>query len=139
SGSKIVLPQMPWLFVVLPGIIGITNHIVTRRQRGAEPVAAAESIHLPKLREAFAAAMLLTGVFAILANATHYENLSGLVYAGYGAYVSTLWFMLVRLNANALSPRFLVNSALKASIAMFIGYMASATDVLPRLGIVVSL
>jgi len=37
--------------------------------------------------------------------------------------------MLVRLNANALSPRFLINSSLKTSIAMLLGFLASRTEI----------
>ncbi|HET7433554.1 MAG TPA: hypothetical protein VFN10_02455 [Thermoanaerobaculia bacterium] len=49
--------------------------------------------------------------------------LMGMIFAGYGAYVSTLWYMLGRINANALSARFLVNSALKAAAAMVLGFV----------------
>jgi len=49
----------------------------------------------------------------------------GIVFAGYGTYVSTLWFMLGRLNAHALSPRFLLNSTLKAAIGILIGFIAA--------------
>lgn len=80
--------------------------------------------------EEFAAALLLTAVFLMVARAGNppVGKPEGWVYAGYGAYISTLWFMLVRLNASALSPRFLINSALKVSIAVFIGYVASRSD-----------
>jgi hypothetical protein len=130
-----------WPFVLLPGIIGVANYIVTLRQRDAEheadqttpeQAAEAEGQHRPTFIEAMAAALLLTAVFSVAAKAAaKYDDihLRGLTYAGYGAYISTLWFMLVRLNASALSPRFLINSALKASIAMLIGYVASANDI----------
>jgi hypothetical protein len=142
-----------WAFAVLPGIVGLANHVVTSvRQTPAEPVdvndsrpnetdgpqtaAEIERQHRPKFSEALAAAILLTGVFGILAEVMtsdqHPADI-GLTYAGIGAYVSTLWFMLVRLNASALSPRFLVNSALKASIAMLIGYMGSASGLIQPL------
>ena len=138
-GVTTPLPGIPWPLVFLPGVVGVANHFVTRRQREAESTVKAESPHRPNAREALAAALLLTGVFVIVANAASNSKLDGLVFAGYGAYVSTLWFMLVRLNANALSPRFLVNSALKASIAISIGHIASTTDLVPKLGTVTSL
>ncbi|HKS24813.1 MAG TPA: hypothetical protein VJZ76_18605 [Thermoanaerobaculia bacterium] len=47
--------------------------------------------------------------------------------------------MLVRLNASALSPRFLANSALKAAIAVMIGYVASKTDIAQQFKTMVSL
>ncbi len=79
----------------------------------------------PTLPETLVASVMLTGVFLVLAivswrDPDSHAN-SGLIYSGYGAYISTLWYLLARLNASALSPRFLVNSAVKASIAMFIG------------------
>ena len=147
ADGKLLLPRMSWLwaFVLLPGVTGVANYIVTSRQRNAEPKTdntdpgvQSEIQHRPKLREIIAAAVILTGVFGVVANAAnanasgHFE-LDGLLYAGYGAYISTLWFMLVRLNANVLSPRFLINSALKSSIAMFIGYVVSAIGVLTPL------
>lgn len=124
-----------WLFALLPGIVGLANYIVTDRQRTAGNDRSAESPeeelqHRPRISEAFAAATLLTGIFLIVAKAAAVRTTywDGLVYAGYGAYISTLWFMLVRLNVSALSPRFLINSALKTSIAMVLGFMASQAD-----------
>jgi hypothetical protein len=122
-----------WIFALLPGIVGVANHIVTYRQRraadnGAGSPEQAESQHRPRLSEALAAALVLTGIFLVAAKAAASgKELNGLVYAGYGAYISSLWSMLVRLNVSALSPRFLINSALKTSIAMVLGFVASST------------
>ncbi|HXH94943.1 MAG TPA: hypothetical protein VNN25_25440 [Thermoanaerobaculia bacterium] len=123
-----------WLFALLPGTVGVANYIVTLRQRSAGDDGSesgpeeAESHHRPSFSEALAAALVLSGIFLVVAKAAAPElNLDGLVYAGYGAYVSTLWSMLVRLNVSALSPRFLINSALKTSIAMLLGFVASGT------------
>lgn len=136
---------LPWFcaLALLPGIIGIANHLVVSRQHetaGAHD----ESQHRPTFAQMVVAASLLTGVFCIVARASG-ETVDGvlvypgLVYAGYGTYISTVWFMLVRLNANALSPRFLVNSTLKASIALMIGYVLSTTDIVQQFGKIVSL
>ncbi len=133
------------LFALLPGIIGVANHIVMSRQYATEAgeggadgksVTDPESEHRPTFWEALAASILLTVIFLIVAKTANADdqNLVGLVYAGYGAYISTLWFMLVRLNATALSPRFLINSALKTSIAMLIGFMASRSDIFKPAG-----
>src|SRR5216684_1221659 len=79
----------------------------------------------PTFFETLVASTILTGVFLVLAIVSWRGHgiaaNSGLIYSGYGAYISTLWYLLARLNASALSPRFLINSAVKASIAMFIG------------------
>jgi len=125
-----------WMFALLPGLVAFANHVVTLRQRQGEADHEAAKEHQPKTAEALAAALLLTTVFLIVARAKNQENgqPESWVYAGYGAYISTLWFMLVRLNANALSPRFLINSALKASIAVYIGYIASHSDLLNAAG-----
>jgi len=133
--------ELPWFWVLalLPGIIGVANHLVISKQYEADK-GHDESQHRPTFSQMVAASVLLTGVFCIVARAAGesdpHRNLvyPGLVYAGYGTYISTVWFMLVRLNANALSPRFLANSALKASIALMIGYVASTTDVVKQLG-----
>jgi hypothetical protein len=52
------------------------------------------------------------------------DGLHALTLAGFGAYVSVLWYMLGRINANALTSRFIVNSTLKVAAAMVIGYVA---------------
>ena len=79
----------------------------------------------PSFSETLVASAMLTGVFLVLAivswGGPGKPANSGLIYSGYGAYISTLWYLLSRLNASALSPRFFVNSAVKASIAMLIG------------------
>jgi hypothetical protein len=180
--GRLTLPNASWLwpFVLLPGITGLANYIVTSRQRdsegvelervkpegvkpegvgpegakpeGAKPEGAKtkgaktkavepEARHRPTISEAFAAAVLLTAVFSIIPGAIGSDapETVGILYAGFGAYVSTLWFMLVRLNVNALSPRFLMNSALKASIAMLIGYTAAASHVFTPLSAAMSL
>jgi hypothetical protein len=133
----ILKTKLPWFWALalLPGIIGIANHLVVSRQYKADEEED-ESQHRPTFGQMFATASLLTGVFCIVARATGDlgSGLDGLVYAGYGTYISTVWFMLVRLNANALSPRFMANSALKASIALMIGYVASTTDIVKQFG-----
>ena len=132
-----------WMFALIPGLVALANHNVTLRQRAREDDQEA-SKHQPNTPEELAAALLLTTVFLIVARAKGQPNaqpngqpngpLESWVYAGYGAYISTLWYMLVRLNANALSPRFLINSALKVSIAVYIGYIASQSDLLNTAG-----
>jgi hypothetical protein len=122
-----------WVFAQVPGLVAMANYVVTVRQRKSDGSGQEdESKHRPTSAEAFAAALLLTTVFLVVARTPSRSGneIQGWVYAGYGAYISTLWFMLVRLNANALSPRFLINSALKVSIAVFIGYIVSKSNFL---------
>lgn len=103
-----------------------------------DPVLAAlnmEAGHRPNHGEAAAAGIFLTGVFLVIGQmGTPNDSISeAIVYAGYGAYISTLWYMLVRLNANALSPRFLANSAIKASIGMLLALSVASSGVLAPL------
>ena len=131
-------PQWFWPLALLPGIVGIANHLVVSRQYQAHN-GHDELQHRPTFAETTAAAAVLAGVFCIVARSEGDAKLDGIVYAGYGTYISTVWFMLVRLNANALSPRFLVNSALKASIALMIGFVASMPEISKLFGAGVSL
>src|SRR6202008_749288 len=55
---------------------------------------------------------------------------SGLIYAGLGAYIYTLFLMISRLNSSALTGKFLLISALRAAIAMVIGLAIGETRVL---------
>jgi len=125
----------------LPGLIGLGNYVFSQQTRyellkqQLEPVM---KVH-PRITDPdklqpspvawTAGSLLLTGVFmivAVLAQFADKQNpgVVGMVFAGYGTYVATLWFMLGRLNAHALSPRFMVNSALKAAIGILIGFIA---------------
>jgi hypothetical protein len=132
----------------LPGLIGLINYIASQRTRyelqkdalrqlqhdSANPSEMTDpSKFEPTLVSWLTGSLLLTGVFMIVAVLARFADhgtpqIDGIVYAGYGTYVATLWFMLGRLNAHALSPRFLVNSAIKASIAILIGFIASSSS-----------
>ncbi|HEV7920339.1 MAG TPA: hypothetical protein VGR02_06060 [Thermoanaerobaculia bacterium] len=118
----------------MPALIGIGNYIVAQRrtqdsqelrllQDACNREKTPSQQRLP-IHYSIAASSLLAAVFVIVAFSDPLK-LPGLVYAGYGAYVSTLWSMLVRMNCNALSPRFLVNSAVKAASAMILGQVAA--------------
>jgi hypothetical protein len=130
----------------LPGLIGLVNYISSQRTRyelqkdalrqlqhdSSNPEMTDPSKFEPTLVSWLTGSLLLTGVFMIVAVLARFADrgtlqIDGIVYAGYGAYVATLWFMLGRLNAHALSPRFLVNSAIKAAIAILIGFIASTS------------
>jgi hypothetical protein len=140
ASVKMFNTTLPWFWALalLPGIVGVANYLITSRQHEGEDTHDEEA-HRPTFGQAMAAAILLTGVFCIVARAAGDPNFDGVAYAGYGTYISTVWFMLVRLNANALSPRFLANSALKAAIALMIGHVASRTEIVQQFGKVVNL
>ena len=53
---------------------------------------------------------------------------NGLLFAALGAYVSVLWRMVMRINANALTYRFLFTAALRSAIALVIGLTAGQLD-----------
>lgn len=52
------------------------------------------------------------------------EAIKGLVLAGYGAFFYLLVLLIYRVNATALSPKFLVTSTLRVSIALVLGFLA---------------
>lgn len=82
---------------------------------------------------AIAASLFLTGIFLLIAvfagfeaseqKGAAYNGVIGMMYAGLGAYVAVLYYMVARLYANALSPRFLLTSALRTASAVAIGWV----------------
>jgi hypothetical protein len=82
---------------------------------------------------AIAASLFLTGIFLLIAvfagfeaqeqKGSTYNGVIGMMYAGLGAYVAVLYYMVARLYANALSPRFLLTSALRTASAVAIGWV----------------
>jgi hypothetical protein len=148
---KVTVTHTPaqWIFfglAPLPGLIGLITYVSSQKNRYELQKDALEQMQnltpstdtnfadAKKFEPSFVAwltgALLLTGVFLIVAVlAPHASSKNpaelGIVFAGYGTYVSTLWFMLGRLNAHALSPRFLLNSTLKAAIGILIGFIAA--------------
>lgn len=138
-----------FVFAALPSVVGLLHHVSSERRRFEE--GKADLAHRckdagvmpeverfePTASSSLVSCLILYTVFllaAILAAmstapgakvpADTARALQGLILAGYGAFVSVLWYMLGRINANALSARFIVNSALKTAAAMVIGYVA---------------
>jgi len=82
---------------------------------------------------ALAASLFLTGIFLLIAVFAGFEanqqhgpaanGVQGMMYAGLGAYVAVLYYMVARLYANALSSRFLLTSALRTASAVVIGWV----------------
>src|SRR5262245_17846426 len=82
---------------------------------------------------AISASLFLTGIFLLIAifagfeadtaKGNAYNGVQGMMYAGLGAYVAVLYYMVARLYANALSPRFLLTSALRSASAVVIGWV----------------
>src|ERR1051326_2258079 len=80
---------------------------------------------------AISASLFLTGIFLLIAifagfeadpkQGIAYNGVQGMMYAGLGAYVAVLYYMVARLYANALSSRFLLTSSLRAASAVVIG------------------
>lgn len=142
-----------FVFAALPSVVGLLHHVSSERRRFEESKADLESRtntnvattvdrFQPTAAAALTSCLILYAVFLLAAllasvattppaaNASKevlnsLAALKGLVLAGYGAYVSVLWYMLGRINANALSARFIVNSAIKVAAAMVIGYVAA--------------
>lgn len=88
---------------------------------------------------ALAACLFLTGIFLLIAVFAGYEaahqrgatsnGVQGMMYAGLGAYVAVLYYMVARLYANALSSRFLMNSALRTASAVVLGWVFGVVGV----------
>jgi hypothetical protein len=107
------------------------------------------SSHQPKFSSTLWAAALLTSVLAIpaavsgggvdltvsgdtVAAGSRVHALSseatGLVFAGLGVYALIILRMIGRLNAGTLHARFMISAALRATIAMVLGYFAGAAN-----------
>jgi hypothetical protein len=56
------------------------------------------------------------------------KAMNGLIFAALGAFVSVMWRMIKRINANALTSRFLFTAALRSAIAMMVGLTAGQFD-----------
>lgn len=88
---------------------------------------------------AISASLFLTGIFLLIAifagfeadpkQGITYNGVQGMMYAGLGAYVAVLYYMVARLYANALSSRFLLTSALRAASAVVIGWVFGVVGV----------
>lgn len=88
---------------------------------------------------AIAASLFLTGIFLLIAvfagfeaseqTGAAYNGVIGMMYAGIGAYVAVLYYMVARLYANALSSRFLMTSALRTASAVAIGWVFGVVGV----------
>ena len=93
------------------------------------------------LISAVASALLLTSVLLLVAALADqygvkwdqpkesYKAIQGLIFAGLGAYVSVVYYMIGRMYANALSSRFVSASALKTAFALGLGYAAAAAGI----------
>ncbi len=61
-------------------------------------------------------------------------GLQGLVLAGYGAFFYLLLAIIYRVNATALTPKFLMTSSLRAGTALMLGFLVGLTDLFGLLG-----
>jgi len=56
------------------------------------------------------------------------KAINGFLFAALGAFVSVMWRMINRINANALTSRFMFTASLRSTIAMMIGLAAGQFD-----------
>lgn len=56
------------------------------------------------------------------------KAINGFLFAALGAFVSVMWRMINRINANALTARFMFTATLRSTIAMMIGLAAGQFD-----------
>ena len=93
---------------------------------------------------AISGSLFLTGIFLLIAVFAGYEvseqkgaaanGVQGMMYAGLGAYVAVLYYMVARLYANALSARFIVTSALRTASAVVLGWVFGIVGVTAFVG-----
>jgi hypothetical protein len=104
---------------------------------GAEDYASNE----PKFSSTFWAAAVLTAVLAIPASVSRGGSLlignqlhggeEGLVFAGLGVYALVVLRTIGRLNSGQLHARFLMTSAMRATVALILGYFVGLTNYFP--------
>lgn len=97
----------------------------------------------PSTVAAIWAAVILTVIFEIAATVAHGGSVAwggarwpidkeiayqGFIFAALGAFVSVMWRMINRINANALTSRFMFTAALRSAIAMVIGMVTAQVD-----------
>jgi hypothetical protein len=72
----------------------------------------------------------LIGRFPQLQNEAQVDAkaINGFLFAALGAFVSVMWRMINRINANALTARFMFTATLRSTIAMMIGLAAGQFD-----------
>jgi hypothetical protein len=93
---------------------------------------------------ALGAAFFLTASFVLVAsicdtygasvNSQAPRPVDGIIFAGFGAYVSVIYYMTARMYANSLSSRFLTASALRSASTIAFGWVAvriGLTNILP--------
>jgi len=66
--------------------------------------------------------------FVVLSKKLDDAAMSGFIFAGVGAFVSVMWRMINRINANALTSRFMFTATLRSTIAVMIGFAAEKID-----------
>lgn len=108
--------------------------------RVSEDLADDLDAHAPTLAGMIWAASLLMIVFAIPAVVSHGgllllssapkldESLRAVVFSGLGVWVVIVFRTIGRVNAGGLNARFLVTAALRAGVAMMLGYFAGAAN-----------
>jgi|GEM_PF-554462 len=144
-------PALFIFLAFVPGVLAIVYHLVTVVQRRNQNIDVVNAYytwlstrgraHQKGLKRsgdvttgplsANAATIMLVAVFlfvAIIAGYMHWDGpkdagLRGVVYAGLGAYVAVLYFMISRLYASALSSRFLMSSAIGTASAIVMGWI----------------
>jgi hypothetical protein len=97
--------------------------------------------HEPKFSQTFWAAAVLTAVLCIPAAVSHGGSLlikgplaggeEGLVYAGLGVYTLIVLRIIGRLNSGQLHARFLLTAAMRATVALMLGYFVGLTKYFP--------
>lgn len=120
--TKNPLKEMPAGFPLLIGQREVVTPAEQNSAQGAVLVQPSPSV-TPRVQDPPSTAEEQRWRRTITTNAVN-----GLLFAALGAYVSVLWRMVMRINANALTYRFLFTAALRSAIALVIGLTAGQLD-----------
>jgi hypothetical protein len=162
-----MLHRVLWVFVPLPGLVGVLYHVLSLSARYQDRAAVASQYraflrdfhrawgrpsppaevteaqpeeagsHEPKFSSTFWSAAVLTAVLCIPAAVSEGGKLlidgkisggeEGLVFAGLGVYTLIVLRTIGRLNSGQLHARFMLTAAMRATVALMLGYFVGMT------------
>jgi hypothetical protein len=167
------LHRVLWVFVPLPGLVGLLYHVLALSVRYQDRANVASQYrafladfhrawgrpsppaevhegepddftpHQPQFSSTFWSAAVLTAVLCIPAAVSEGGKLlladgklnggeEGLVFAGLGVYTMIVLRVIGRLNSGQLHARFMLTAAMRAAVALMLGYFVGMTKYFPE-------